>query len=124
MRCPCRKKSETTAYAACCEPFHKGVRPAPTAEALMRSRYSAFAMRNAAYLRATWHPSTRKESIIFNQGEEWIGLQIGATTSDGDTATVFFTARSRIGGRTHILSEVSRFRREFGRWYYVDGVVG
>lgn len=123
MRCPCRKKSETTTYAACCEPLHAGVVSAPTAEALMRSRYAAFALQKAAYLLATWHPDTRPARIDFNPGEQWIRLQVVAATEDQDSATVEFIARSKLGGRSHVLHEVSRFNRVAGRWLYRDGVI-
>jgi SEC-C motif domain protein len=124
MRCPCRKKSDSTTYEACCQPYHLGVQIAATAEALMRSRYSAFVQRNAAYVSATWHPSTRPQLIDFEVGQTWVALQVIATTANGDTATVQFTARSLIRGQSHLLKETSRFVREGGRWTYVDGVVG
>lgn len=121
MRCPCRKKSEAVAYAACCEPQHTGARLPPTPEVLMRSRYSAFALREADYLRNTWHASKRPARVEFNDGQEWLQLRIVAAATDGDRATVEFVARSRIGGASHILHETSRFVRENGRWFYVDG---
>ncbi len=124
MRCPCRKKSETTTYELCCQPFHLGVRPAPTPETLMRSRYAAFALRNAPYLLQTWHPSTRPDNLDFTPGQEWLSLKIEAAHSSGDAGTVTFTARSRIGGASHILQETSRFVREGGKWLYLDGAVG
>lgn len=123
MRCPCRKKSETRVYADCCQPYHAGMRAAPTAEALMRSRYSAFALENAAYLIATWHPSTRPAKIDFTPGLEWLLLRVLATQTDGDWATVEFIARSRANGQAGVLHEVSRFVREGGRWLYVDGEI-
>jgi SEC-C motif-containing protein len=122
-RCPCRKKSETTTYAACCQPYHLGIRVPTRAEALMRSRYAAFALRDADYLLATWHPSTRPARIDFTPDQEWLSLKVEAKTADGDRATVTFTARSRIGGSSHVLHETSRFVREGGRWLYVDVVV-
>lgn len=122
MRCHCRKKSETTAYADCCGPLHGGVVQASTAEALMRSRYAAFALQKADYLLATWHPDTRPARIDFNPGEQWIRLQVVAATEDQDSATVEFIARSKLGGRSHVLHEVSRFHRISGRWFYCDGV--
>ncbi len=123
MRCPCRKKSETATYAECCQPHHVGVRAAATAEALMRSRYCAFALRNAPYLIATWHPSTNPRTIAFTPQQVWMQLQVLETYTDGNQATVEFIARSRIGGSSHALHEVSRFVREDGRWLYVDGVI-
>jgi SEC-C motif domain protein len=123
MRCPCRKKSETETYAACCQPLHLGVRAAETAEALMRSRFAAYVLQIAPYIRATWHPSTRPAHFEFTPGQVWLQLQIGATSTAGNTATVEFTARSRVGGRTLTMHETSRFMRENGQWFYVDGVV-
>jgi SEC-C motif domain protein len=122
MRCPCRKKSETTRYAGCCQPYHLGTRVAATPEALMRSRYAAFALQQADYISATWHPSTRPNLFTFTAGQEWQSLLVRAVQSRGDDASVEFVARSRIGGTTYVLHEVSRFMREGGQWFYVDGV--
>jgi SEC-C motif domain protein len=124
MRCPCRKKSETVDYASCCQPRHADEQTPATAEALMRSRYSAFVLEKAAYLSATWHQSTRPAVIDFDAGQKWMALQVIATAANGDAATVTFTARSLIHGQSHLLKETSRFVREGGRWYYVDGVIG
>jgi SEC-C motif-containing protein len=123
MRCPCRKKSETVDYAACCEPYHSGAALPATAEALMRSRYTAFAMKIAAYITATWHPATCPPEIRFRPGQEYTGLVVHDAKETGDRATVSFTARSRTGGSSHTLNETSRFLREGGRWLYVDGDV-
>ncbi len=123
MRCPCRRKSETRTYAERCEPHHLGRQVPDTAEALMRSRYAAFALRDAAYVIATWHHSTRPARIDFSPGQEWLALKVEATATDGDSAKVEFTARCRIGGTSHVLHEVSRFVRTEGRWFYVDGIV-
>ena len=120
MRCPCRKKSEIVTFAACCQCYHDSVAVAPSAEALMRSRYAAFALGNAAYLLATWHASTRPERIEFNAGQEWLLLRVVKTKTDVDRATVEFVARSRIAGRVHEHHEVSRFVRNNGQWQYVD----
>jgi SEC-C motif-containing protein len=87
----------------------------------MRSRYAAFVLQNAAYLAATWHPSTRPGVIDFTPGVEWLQLRVLAAESQGERATVEFIARSRVGGETRLLHEVSRFVREGGRWLYVDG---
>ena len=123
-RCPCRKKSEATTYAECCEPFHRGSAVPPTAQALMRSRYSAFALLNAAYLLATWHPRTRPTRLDFTPGQQWVMLKLVSATTEGDHGTVEFVARSKVGGKLHELHEVSRFVRDGGRWYYVDGDIG
>lgn len=89
----------------------------------MRSRYSAFAMQNELYLLGTWHSSTRPVRLEFEAGRDWYMLKIVAAREAGYTATVEFIARSRLGGRTHPLHEVSRFVREDGRWFYLNGVV-
>jgi SEC-C motif-containing protein len=123
MRCPCRKKTDTTTYADCCEPYHVGHHVPATAETLMRSRYAAFALEKRDYLLATWHASSRPSILDFTPNREWMLLRVLATTTEGDAATVEFTARSRLGGRTHVLHEISRFVREDGRWFYVDGIV-
>ena len=116
--CPCGKGD----YATCCKPYHDGT-PAPTAEALMRSRYSAFVLDKLPYLLASWHPSTRPESLEPNPSDlKWLGLTIKqARDQDADHATVEFVARSRQAGRAHRMHEISRFVREGGQWYYVDG---
>lgn len=121
VRCPCRKKSESRTYAECCQPYHDGARPAPTVEALMRSRYAAFVLEKASYLLATWHASTRPPALDFDPGQEWLLLRLIAARSDAEQGTVEFEARSRTAGRTSVLHEVSRFVREGGRWFYVDG---
>jgi SEC-C motif domain protein len=124
MRCPCRKKSDITTYADCCQPYHLGVRVALTAEALMRSRYAAFVVKDASYVSATWHLSTRPSRMDFAPTQEWLSLKVCAATEAGDTANVEFIARSRIGGRSDVLHEVSRFVRERGQWFYLDGTIG
>jgi SEC-C motif domain protein len=122
MRCPCRKKSQTQAYDDCCGPYHAGANDAPSAEALMRSRYAAFALGNVPYLLATWHPATRPAELTLDPAQEWLLLRVLATHNDGDAATVEFTARSRLGNRTQLMHEVSNFVRTDGRWLYLDGV--
>jgi SEC-C motif-containing protein len=114
-------------YADCCGRLHAGAENAPAAEALMRSRYSAYVLGLEAYLRATWHPSTRPEALDLAEETrtKWLGLEIKRhQQQDASHATVEFVARYRIDGRGHRLHEVSRFVREDGRWYYVDGDIG
>jgi SEC-C motif domain protein len=122
-RCPCRRKTEATTYAKCCAPYHRGITIAATAVVLMRSRYSAFVLADGAYLTATWHPSTRPAELDVSAPQKWLSLQLSDATEDGDRATVSFVARSLVGGRSHVLRETSRFVREAGRWYYVDGQI-
>ncbi|MFD6286812.1 YchJ family protein [Streptomyces sp. NPDC060205] len=117
--CPCGL-AET--YEACCGRFHRGEGAAPTAEALMRSRYSAFVERDEAYLLRTWHPRTRPAQLDLDQATRWTGLEILATTEGTPfhtTGTVTFRA-SYTGGSLH---ERSRFERADGAWVYVDGDV-
>ena len=119
--CPC---GSPLPYAECCGRYHAGPLhlQAPTAEALMRSRYSAFVRGDHGYLLATWHPDTRPASLEPDPpGLTWLGLDVRRHTLHYDThATVEFVARSKLGGRAHRLHEISRFVREDGRWYYVD----
>ncbi len=93
------------------------------AEALMRSRYQAFVEGDAAWLLASWHASTRPPSIEFEPGAKWLGLEVrGHRLVDADHAEVEFVARCRsAGGKASRLHERSRFVREEGRWYYLDG---
>ena len=90
----------------------------------MRSRYSAFVLGLEPYLRATWHSSTRPAQLDLaaEQKRRWLGLQIKRQQPTGpDSALVEFVARSKINGRAQRMHEVSRFVREDGCWYYVDG---
>lgn len=92
----------------------------------MRSRYSAFVLDLRDYLLASWHPSTRPASLAPNEpGLQWLGLQVRRhERQDGAHASVAFVARSKLGGRAHRLAETSRFVREDGAWYYLDGDLG
>lgn len=113
-------------YEACCAPLHAGA-PALSAEALMRSRYSAYARGLERYLLDTWHSSTRPAvlGLQHDATTRWLGLKIlhHAQTSE-HAATVSFIARYRIGGGSaQRMQETSRFLRENARWYYVDGEV-
>lgn len=98
-------------------------RPAPDAEALMRSRYSAFVLDDRDHLLATWHPSTRPASLEPPEpGLKWLGLEVRSYRRLGDDeASVEFVARSKLAGRAHRSHEISRFVRENANWYYVDG---
>ncbi len=89
----------------------------------MRSRYSAFVRGDVGTLLATWHPSTRPASLELEPGLRWLGLEVRAHRETGpDRAEVEFVARSRPAtGPAHRLHERSRFLREDGRWYYLDG---
>jgi SEC-C motif domain protein len=94
-----------------------------TAEALMRSRYAAYEAGDTEWLLASWHPSTRPATLDLEPGAKWLGLEVrDHKVIDSDHAEVEFVARCRVGGgRAVRLHERSRFVREDGRWYYVDG---
>ena len=125
--CPCGRRDargQALAFARCCGRYLQDFEhtPAPEAEALMRSRYCAFVLEDARYLLASWHPSTRPAQLSFETGLKWLGLEVrGARQQDADHAEVEFVARSRLAGRGQRLHERSRFLREGGRWYYLDG---
>jgi SEC-C motif-containing protein len=132
--CPCGGP----ALATCCGPYIAGTAIAPTAETLMRSRYTAYGQRNEPYLLATWHASTRPVEPLFGAEEklQWLGLEVKsalrlrqrkAEDADQNRDTVEFVARFKVGGRAERLHEVSNFVREPDaadgalRWFYVDG---
>lgn len=122
MDCPCGRGRP---YSICCGPLHEG-EPAPDAEALMRSRFSAFVLERFDYLLASWHPRTRPASLGPPEpGLRWLGLEVKAHQVQDEThATVAFVARSKLGGRAHRLQERSRFERIGPHWFYVDGELG
>ncbi|WP_336321932.1 YchJ family protein [Streptomyces lavendofoliae] len=119
--CPCGLPA---AYAACCGRFHSGEALAPTAELLMRSRYSAFVAGDEPYLLRTWAPATRPAAVDFDPAMRWTGLEIVATTGGTlfhTTGTVTFVARCTHRGEPGAMREHSRFERAGGAWVYVDG---
>ena len=125
--CPCGcadAQGRAMDEALCCGQYLLG-QAAPNAQALMRSRYTAFVRGNVPYLLATWHASTRPAAIDFDAGTRWLGLQVREHRVVDDThQEVEFVARSRPAGPGPAmrLHERSRFVREpDGRWYYVDG---
>ncbi len=125
LACPC---GSTRRYSGCCGLLHArfatdGWLAAANAEALMRSRYSAFVLDLRDYLLASWHPRTRPAALDAPEpGLHWLGLEVqAAAQQDAEHATVRFVARSKLGGRAHRLAESSRFERVDGQWLYVDG---
>jgi SEC-C motif-containing protein len=119
--CPCGSGKP---YAECCARYIEGGTPAPTAEALMRSRYTAYTLLNEDYLLASWHPSTRPTALGLadEAPTKWLGLEVKRhVQQDATHAIVEFVARYKVNGRAHRLHEVSRFVQEAGRWFYVDG---
>lgn len=122
--CPCGRGEP---YGSCCGPLHGG-EPAPTAERLMRSRYSAFVLGLADYLLDTWHPQTRPETLVPDDDVRWLRLLIEATEAGGPfdrEGVVEFTAIGRTPSGRFEQRERSRFARNGPeqRWVYVDGDV-
>lgn len=120
--CPCQSGKP---YALCCEPCHQGV-PAANAEALMRSRYSAYVLGLAQYLLDTWHPDTRPSDLNLNDNvaTKWLGLSIKRYEQTSETsAIVEFVARYKVGGqKAERLHEVSQFQL-IDCWYYVSAAI-
>ncbi|MFI7608387.1 YchJ family protein [Micromonospora sp. NPDC049366] len=118
--CPC---GSGRPYAACCGPLHAGDADAPTAEALMRSRFSAFAVGDAGYLLRSWHERTRPGSLDLDPAQRWTRLEIVDVVRGGlldSGGTVEFHAHYRLAGRPGTVTERSRFVRADGRWVYLD----
>jgi SEC-C motif domain protein len=124
--CPCGRlggSKKLLAFADCCGTYLNDFEstPAPDAEGLMRSRYSAFVLNRTDYLLATWHTSTRPADVSPDDATKWLGLEVRRhTVIDADHAQVEFIARYRTAGRGARIHELSRFVREDGRWYYLD----
>ena len=126
--CPC---ASSQPYAACCGPLLAGERLASSAEQLMRSRYTAYALGHAEHLWRTWHPTTRPERVTPDPSTTWTGLTVLRAEGGGDDdelGVVEFVARwreasGRGGARTGELHEDSRFARRARRWLYLDGDV-
>lgn len=125
MRCPCNSGEQ---FQHCCARYLAGATPAPTAEALMRSRFSAFATANEDYLLRTWHATTRPASLDLDPGQQWYLLEILDTHDGGafaTTGTVTFRAhyRSATDRRDkHSFTEASTFTKESGQWFYVEAL--
>ena len=129
--CPCGRlnaRRQPLAWGACCGRYvDDWALPAPDAESLMRSRYSAFVRERADYLLATWADEQRPATLDFDPGACWLGLDVRSQSTNGDDrAEVEFVARWRVAGRAVRLHERSRFVRRAGadgvlRWWYVDG---
>ncbi len=129
--CPCGRLSlskKPLPLADCCGRFidHFEDMPAPDAESLMRSRYTAFVLQRADYLLATWQASRRLTQIEFDPAVKWLGLEVRQhRVLDATHAEVEFVARQKSPGTAAVrLHERSRFLKDGdgpGRWYYVDG---
>lgn len=112
-------------YQQCCEPYHTGEKTPATAEALMRSRYTAYALRNGAYLQATWEAAKRPKTIDFSrENVDWLRLEVTETKKGGisdNKGVVGFKAFYNQDGEAYVLKETSRFVKTGGRWFYLDG---
>jgi SEC-C motif-containing protein len=120
--CPCGLDQP---YGECCGRIHDGETAASTAESLMRSRYSAFAVGDEGYLLRSWHPATRPARLDLEPTMRWTRLEILGTTGGGPLhaeGTVEFRAHYSEHGHADYLHEHSRFARNDGRWVYVGPV--
>ncbi|GAB3130503.1 YchJ family metal-binding protein [Leifsonia psychrotolerans] len=124
LRCPC---DSGESYAECCGSYHTDRTTPPTAQLLMRSRYSAFAVGDSDYLLRTWHPSTRPATVDLDSTLRWIRLEVEHTERgglfDGD-GVVRFTAHYRDGAERGSQHETSRFVRFNRNWTYLDAIDG
>lgn len=118
--CPCGSKTD---YQECCGRYIDLGVPAPDPERLMRSRYTAYVLNNATYLRKTWHPDTCPDPADLAQEETtWLGLTVLRCQSGFKKGLVEFTARFETAGIAHSMHEISRFRKVKQRWFYLDAL--
>jgi len=122
--CLCGSEIE---YSHCCELFHNKENTPVTAEALMRSRFTAYASKNESYLLETWSKSKRPEKIDFSKEEAvWTKLDIVKTkkgTKKESKGIVEFKAYYTLENEAYVMTEISRFIKSAGRWFYLDGIV-
>jgi SEC-C motif domain protein len=122
--CPC---GSGLVYTSCCGVYHDGSRYAQTAEALMRSRYSAFVLKLDAYVLATWDNTLRPKSVDFElDASQWQRLEIIACKkglANDSKGIVEFNAYYLQNGQAHVLHETSRFVKRGNHWFYLDGKV-
>lgn len=123
--CPCGSGLQ---YSLCCQPYLRGECPPLTPSQLMRSRYSAYVIQDADYLVATWHSSARHDALKSDISASfaqttWLGLTVyeEAEGKDSTEGYVSFIARFQDPHHESAVIERSRFLKESGRWYYVDG---
>ena len=128
LLCPC---GSNILFDECCQPYIDETKPAPTPTALMLSRYTAYTLKNASYLIATWHPDCHAEHWRESLQDgfattQWLGLQVlnQHEGRDQDEGFVEFAARFTETGQEqiHLIHERSRFLRLKDRWYYIDGI--
>lgn len=125
-KCPCGSAND---YSKCCRDFHQGLKKPDTAEQLMRSRYSAYVKKMKNYLLDTWHSSTRPKAEELELDEEsgfrWLNLKVISSERgkiEDDIGLVSFIASFKFGNQKGEMKEASKFIKEEGIWYYVDGV--
>lgn len=107
-------------YEHCCQPYHQGEK-APTPEALMRSRFTAFVLKLEDYLRLSWHISTQPQELDLSNSPDWVSLRILDSGEKGASGFVHFQAIHRIDSGWGYLQEESEFIKENERWYYLTG---
>lgn len=123
--CPCGSAVE---YSLCCQPYLSGAKVAPNPSHLMRSRYTAFVIKQADYLIRTWHPSCHAAAFRADieagfASTQWLGLTVFEQSMEktGTEGYVSFVARFNENGKSGAIIERSRFLKEDGQWYYIDG---
>jgi SEC-C motif domain protein len=123
--CPCTSGKQ---YDDCCQPFLSGKARPESAEALMRSRYSAYAMGEIEYLLKTIPLIDRKHFDMraakeWSQQSEWTGLEILSTkeSANGTKATIEFKAKFKVNDEEHVHAERAYFEKTQGRWFFLDG---
>lgn len=119
--CPCRRGEP---FDGCCGPILAGDKAAPTAETLMRSRYTAYVVGDVDYLLRSWHPDTRPAEVALDPDQRWLFLEIVGTQRGGpfdDNGTVEFIAHYTLDGTRDTMHELSTFVRVDGAWVYLDG---
>ena len=116
-KCPC---GSDIAYSNCCQQWHSGA-AAPDPEALMRSRYAAFVLKDKRYLLDTWHSSTRPRELDFENSPSWASLSVISSADEGSLGSVHFRAIYHAGSGWGCLEEISQFVKENGRWFYREG---
>ncbi|WP_174483007.1 YchJ family protein [methanotrophic endosymbiont of Bathymodiolus puteoserpentis (Logatchev)] len=114
-------------YDQCCGQLHSGKSYATTAKTLMRSRFTAYAMRNGNYLLQTWDTASRPEAIDFSKETgKWTSLDIISSkkgTEKDNKGIVEFKAYFTQDGEAKVMNEISRFVKKQGHWFYLDGKV-
>jgi SEC-C motif-containing protein len=116
-------------FAECCEPYIQGTASAPTAEALMRSRYTAYVLEDIPYLTRTLHPKEREDfdeagAVKWAREADWQGLEIVRTEkggADDSKGEVEFIVNYKRHGSPCTHHELAEFRKSDDVWYFYDG---